>query len=60
MTEHLIEIAKQCIPNRLIKVNPTEHTWITSDIKRQIRKRKRLYKMAKRANNPVYGVNSRN
>ena len=52
MTEHLTEIAKQCIHNKLIKVNPMEPTWITSDIKRQIRKRKRLYKRAKRANNP--------
>ena len=52
VTEQLIENAKQCIPNRLIKVNPMEPTWITSNIKRQIRKRKRLYKKAKRANNP--------
>ena len=51
-TKHIIEIAKQCIPNRLIKVNPTEPSWITTNIKRQIRKRKRLYKRAKGANDP--------
>ena len=60
VTEHSIEIAKQCISNTLIKVNPTETTKITSDIKRQIRKRKMLYKKAKRANNPDLFVNSRN
>ena len=48
----LIEIAKQSIPNRLIKVNPMEPTWIASDIKTQILKRLRLCKKAKRANNP--------
>ena len=52
VTKHIIEIAKQCIPNRLIKVNPTEPSWITTNIKRQIRKRKRLYKRAKGANDP--------
>ena len=34
VTEHLTEIAKQCIPNRLIKVNLKEPKWITSDIKK--------------------------
>ncbi|MEW8542945.1 MAG: endonuclease/exonuclease/phosphatase family protein, partial [Candidatus Thiodiazotropha sp.] len=52
VTEQLIEIAKQCIPNKLIKVHPTEPQWITNDIKRQIRKRKRLYKRAKGTNDP--------
>ena len=52
VTNHLKNMAKQCIPNRFIKVNPTDPLWITSEIKRQIRKRKRLYRKAKTSNIP--------
>ena len=34
VTDHLNNIAKQCIPNKCIKVNPTDPLWITSDIKK--------------------------
>lgn len=43
-------IAQECIPNRRIKIKPTEPPWITSDIKRHIRKRKRAYRKVKRTN----------
>ena len=43
-------IAKECIPNRCIKVKPSEIPWINSTIKRNIRKRKRAYRKVKRTN----------
>ena len=43
-------IAKECTPNRCIKVKPSEPPWINSTIKRNIRKRKRAYRKVKRTN----------
>ena len=40
--------AKECIPNRCIKVKPSEPPWINFTIKRNIRKRKRAYRKVKR------------
>ena len=45
----VIEIASECIPNKEIKVKATDPPWITSSLKRHIRKRKRAYKRAKRS-----------
>ncbi|MCG8032214.1 MAG: endonuclease/exonuclease/phosphatase family protein [Candidatus Thiodiazotropha taylori] len=46
----ILSIAKECIPNRTIKVKPSDPPWLTSFIKRHIRKRKRAYKKALRSN----------
>ena len=46
----LIEKASQSIPNKTITVNPHDPPWITLEIKRKIRKRKRYYRRAKRTN----------
>ena len=46
----VISLAKECIPNRCIKIKPSEPPWINSTIKRNIRKRKRAYKKVKRTN----------
>ena len=46
----VITIAKECIPNRYIKIKPSEPPWINSTIKRNIRKRKRAYRKVKRTN----------
>ena len=42
--------AKITIPNKTITLRPTEPNWINSHIKREIRKRKRLFRNAKRKN----------
>ena len=47
ITEHILEIPKQCIPNRIIKIKPSDPPWITTAIKRLSRKRKRLFRKAK-------------
>ena len=48
ITNHIMNIAKESIPNRMTRIKPDEPKWITSEIKQQIRKRKRAYKKAKR------------
>lgn len=51
VTETIINAAKQSIPNRTVTIKPHEPQWINSNIKRLIRQRKRLFKLAKRVNN---------
>ncbi|MCG7870185.1 MAG: hypothetical protein JAY74_27935 [Candidatus Thiodiazotropha taylori] len=43
-------IASECIPNRQIKVKPSDPPWLTTFLKRHIRKRKRAFRKAKRTN----------
>ena len=43
-------IANECIPNRHIRVKPTDPPWITTFLKRYIRKRKRAFRKAMRTN----------
>ena len=50
ISNHIIAIAKECIPNRKTRIKPDEPAWINSEIRRLIRKRKRAYKKAKRTN----------
>ena len=50
ITEHIITAAKESIPNKTVFIRPNEPEWINSNIKRQIRQRKRLFRRAKRIN----------
>ena len=43
-------IATECIPNKYVQIKPLEPPWISLNLKRHIRKRKRAYKKAKRTN----------
>ena len=43
----ITKTADDCIPNRYIRVYPSDPPWITSFLKRHIRKRKRAYRKAK-------------
>ena len=47
ITNHILELSKQCIPNKTIRVRPSDLPWITCAIKKHIRKRKRLFRKAK-------------
>ena len=49
-TEHIIDISKACIPNRLTRVQPDEPPWMNTSIKHYIRLRKRAYRKAKQTN----------
>ena len=48
ITNHITDITKECIPNRVTRIRPCEPAWITSHIKNLIRRRKRAYRKAKR------------
>ena len=54
ITNHILNIAKECVPNKVIRVKPTDPPWLTSHIKSYIRKRKRAYRKAKRSDSPVH------
>ena len=53
VTDVIIESAKAAIPNKTVIIRPEEPKWINCNIKRQIRQRKRLFKIAKRRNNAI-------
>lgn len=43
LTEYLSQVAKNHIPNKTIKINQSDPSWLSSNIKKLMRKRKRLY-----------------
>ena len=43
-----------CIPNKTVTIRPSDPPWITSTIKRYIRKRKRAYRKAKHTKLPSH------
>ena len=45
----VMTIARECIPNKHVKIKTIDPPWTTSSLKRHIRKRKREYKKAKRS-----------
>ena len=53
ITNHILSIAKECIPNKTVRIKPTDRPWITTAIKRYIKKRKRAYRTAKRTSVPA-------
>ncbi len=56
----IISLAEIYIPNKEILVRQSDLPWITTNIKRMIRKRKRLYRKAKLTNNNAHWVKFRN
>ena len=60
ITDSLMYAAEKSIPNKVVTIRPSESLWITSTVKRLIRKRKRLHKRFKRPNNLVYWESYKN
>ena len=46
----ITDLASECIPNRVLRIKPSDPSWITSTLKKFIRKRKRAYRKAKTTN----------
>ena len=44
VTNEISKIAKKHIPNKTVNIRQSDPSWLTSEIKKMIRKRKRLYK----------------
>ena len=51
----ILTITSECIPNKFITVKPSDPPWITSHLKRQIRKRRKAYKKKKQLINLITG-----
>ncbi len=51
ITDHILHLCKEFIPHRTILVRQSDPAWITTDIKRKIRKRNRHHAVAKQTNN---------
>ena len=54
ITESSVSAAKLSIPNKTVTIRPSEPQWINSHIKREIRKRKRLFRKAKQNNTATH------
>ena len=54
LTNKILHIAKECIPNRVVTIRPSDPPWITTTIKRYIRKRKRIFRKAKQTDSPHF------
>ena len=50
----ILHIAKECIPNRVVTMRPSDPPWITTTIKGYIRKRKRIIRKAKQTDSPHF------
>ena len=53
VTNEISKLAKKHIPNKTVKIRQSDPSWLTSEIKKMIRKRKRLYKQYKRSKCPA-------
>ena len=51
ISEAIMTAAEQTVPNKIVTIRPNEHPWITCQIRRLIRKRKRTYRKYKRTSN---------
>ena len=47
ITEHVISLSKAYIPNKSVTIRPSDPPWLTTNIRKHIRRRKRAYKKAK-------------
>ena len=54
ITNIIIENVSSTIPNKTITINPQDPAWMTLEMKRKIRQRKRYYRKAKRTNSPQH------
>ena len=54
ISNRILLIAKRCIPNRVVRIKPSDPPWLTLRIKKIIRKRKRAYQKAKITNSPAH------
>ena len=50
ITAHITTAAKEAVPNKIVYIRPSEPEWMNSNLKRQIRQCKRLFRHAKRVN----------
>ena len=59
LTNKILHIAKECIPKRVVTIRPSDPPWITTTIKRYIRKSQRIFRKAKQTDFPHFWVKFR-
>ena len=52
--ERITALANEHVPNRLINARKTDPAWLTTHVKKLIRKKKMLYDTYKKSNNITY------
>ena len=52
-TDHLNLLTAECIQNKTVRIRPSDPPWITTAVRKLIRKRKRAYKKAKQLNTTI-------
>ena len=60
ITEKIFSLSKECIPNKQVRIRPSEPVWMTSIIRHLIRKRKRAFRKAKLTDTPANWKNLEN
>ena len=53
ITEKVFSLSIECIPNKQVRIRPSEPVWMTSIIRHLIRKRKRAFRKAKLTDTPA-------
>lgn len=54
ITNHIMKLSKECIPNKVINVRNSDPPWMHNELRKLMRKRKRAYDKAKRTKNPQH------
>ncbi|MCG8092513.1 MAG: hypothetical protein JAZ17_02615 [Candidatus Thiodiazotropha endolucinida] len=54
ISKAIADASERAIPHKIVTIRPNDHPWITSSIRKLIRKRKRAYKKYKRTSNQHY------
>ena len=57
LTNKILNIAMECVPNRVVIIRPSDPPWITTTIKRYIRKRKRIFVKPNKQTHHIFGPN---
>jgi hypothetical protein len=52
ITDNIIKAGENSIPNKIVNIRPYDQPWIHNEIRKAIRKRKRVHKIAKETNSP--------
>ena len=59
VNSNIFEAAEFAIPNKEVTIRPKDQPWMHNDVRKAMRKRGRLHKIAKRTNHPQHWANFR-
>ena len=50
VTDHILNLTKECIPNKTVKIRQSDPSWMHNNLRKLMRQRKRAYDKAKKTN----------